>query len=120
MDKYTKKYVSRNSKRNVSSDGVPNRNGGTWPNHPSQRYELPMPFSPGADSVNDAYRDGWDRIFGAKNDPIAKIVEEPAFKGVYQVDLGAYISTPCEVCGEPGAFHNVDPGKWLCEMELDS
>ena len=110
MDSETKKYL-----RNVSKEGIPNRKGGSWPNHPSMRYELPIPFSPGADSVNDQYRDGWDRIFGAKNDPIAKI-EEPAFKGVYHVDLEEYTS-PCPVCGESDAGHYVAPGRWMCEEE---
>ena len=62
MDRETKKYLNR--ARGVSSDGVPNRKGGSWPNHPSMRYELPIPFSPGADSVTDVYRERHTEIFG--------------------------------------------------------
>jgi len=58
--------MSRGSKQHKSSDGVPNRKGGSWPNHPSMRYELPIAFSPGAENVTDEYRDGWDATFGVR------------------------------------------------------
>ena len=62
MDDTTAKYL----KRTRSTDGVPNRKGGSWPNHPSMRYELPIPFSPGADNVTPEYKAGYDRIFGER------------------------------------------------------
>lgn len=39
-----------------------------YPNHPSQPFELPIPFTPLA-PPSDAYREGWERIFGGKDKP---------------------------------------------------
>ena len=39
--------------------------GGSYANHPSMRYELPIPFTP-CGPPSDAYREGWDRVFGPK------------------------------------------------------
>ena len=73
MDRETKKYLARATKpRGVSSEGIPNRKGGSWPNHPSMRYELPIPFSPGADNVTEAYRQGWTDTFGPQADISAR------------------------------------------------
>lgn len=103
MDKYTKRYVNRNSKKNISSDGVPNGKGGSYPNFNSHmKYELPIGWTP-LGPPTDAYRDGWDRVFGKKEPtPIAKIEY-----------------SPCDACGEP-EFHNIGPGEYTCEKELDS
>jgi len=67
MDHVTKKYL-----RGVSKEGIPNRKGGSWPNHPSMRYELPIPFSPGADSVTDEYRAKYVDTFGPQADISAR------------------------------------------------
>ncbi len=73
MDRETKKYVTRvKNKTGISSDGVPNRKGGSWPNHPSMRYELPLPFSPGADQVSDVYREKYVDTFGPQADIAAR------------------------------------------------
>ena len=97
------------SPRNVSSDGVPNRKGGSWPNHPSMRYELPLPFSPGADNVTDAYRDGWDRIFGSKSEPAPEpplpespATTEPAGPGHYHIDSESMCFCLPERAGDEG------------------
>ena len=69
MDRESSKYLKR---RGISTDGVPNRKGGSWPNHPSMRYELPIPFSPGADSVTDEYRRLYVDTFGPQADISAR------------------------------------------------
>ncbi len=58
----------------MSRDGQKGR-GGSYPNHPAQKYELPIPYAP-LGPPSDAYRDGWDRIFGSKNEPRCAIERE--------------------------------------------
>lgn len=107
MDRETKKYLNR--ARGVSSDGVPNRKGGSWPNHPSMRYELPIPFSPGADSVNDDYREGYCRTFGCR--PGCGHDAEPAPEPVPATKPPRPL---CHACGKEGE-HRIAPGILSCE-----
>lgn len=70
--------------------------GGSYANHPSMRYELPIPFTP-CGPPSDAYRDNYDRIFGPK-EPVAVPWPE------------------CDACGER-ANHRLDAGSYSCEIE---
>ena len=66
--------------------------------------------------MTDAYRDGWDRVFGKNNDPIAKIETSNKLKEIYAIDVETFEYSPCDACGEP-EFHNIEAGVYSCEIE---
>lgn len=140
MDRETKKYLGK--VRGVSQEGVPNRKGGSWPNHPSMRYELPVPFSPGADNVTDVYRENYCQTFGHRagcghdipvEGPEEKC-ETPDCQGHDEDEYGVqYCRIPfqkqyedmkiepykglphrCSACGKDGE-HRIAPGILSCE-----
>lgn len=138
MDKETAKYVKRVKNRTgISSDGVPNGKGGSYPNYPTRmKYELPFGYTPlGAPS--EEYREGHEATFGAQADRLSRYCprcdlspswckctpesssgrtagSDPADGGSNPSSGSLYPRARCSACGKIGE-HRVAPGILSCE-----
>lgn len=93
--------------------------GGSYPNHPSMRYELPIPFTPLGPPSN-AYRDGWDRVFGPKDKP----AEEPLKTSGFQCEQHVCRPWACVKCIAEEALrsapYDVELGCYLYRVPPDA